>query len=146
MSTGNLMSEKTDYAREKLRQQPEDETELSPCEKVAVMMVALGQDGAADIMKFLTNYETEEITHTIAELKHLPVDVQDDVLAELEQHLLAGEYMSQGGVDFARDALERAVGRRKAQEILDRAPEYSVLWLLPIEECAARADRSLHFA
>lgn len=106
-------------AKEKLRQQ-EEETELSPREKVAVMMVALGQEGAADIMKFLTDYEIEEITHTIAELKHLPVDVQDDVLAEFEQHLLAGEYMSQGGVDFARGALERAVGPRKAQEILDR--------------------------
>jgi flagellar motor switch protein FliG len=48
------------------------------------------------------------------------VDVQDEVLAEFEQHLLAGEYMSQGGVDFARGALERAVGPRKTQEILDR--------------------------
>ena len=113
------MSDVDAVAREKLGQQ-EDETEISPREKVAVMMVALGQESAADIMKFLTDYEIEEITHTIAELKHLPVDVQDEVLAEFEQHLLAGEYMSQGGVDFARGALERAVGPRKAQEILDR--------------------------
>ncbi len=116
-----MMLEKKDYiAKEKLRQQQETEIELSPREKVAVMMVALGQEGAADIMKFLTDYEIEDITHTIAELKHLPVVVQDEVLAEFEQHLLAGEYMSQGGVDFARGALERAVGPRKAQEILDR--------------------------
>lgn len=113
------MSDVDAVAREK-RGQRKDETEISPREKVAVMMVALGQESAADIMKFLTDYEIEEITHTIAELKHLPVDVQDEVLAEFEQHLLAGEYMSQGGVDFARGALERAVGPRKAQEILDR--------------------------
>ena len=113
------MSDVDAVAREK-RGQRKDETEISPREKVAVMMVALGQESAADIMKFLTDYEVEEITHTIAELKHLPVDVQDEVLAEFEQHLLAGEYMSQGGVDFARGALERAVGPRKAQEILDR--------------------------
>ncbi|MFH1572016.1 MAG: flagellar motor switch protein FliG [Gemmatimonadota bacterium] len=102
------------------KEQLRDEAELSPGQKVAILMVALGQEGAADIMKFLTDYEIEEITHTIAELKSLPADVQDEVLAEFEQHLLAGEYMSQGGVDFARGALERAVGPRKAQEILDR--------------------------
>jgi flagellar motor switch protein FliG len=113
------MSDNLDViAKEKLAQ--EEENELSPREKVAVMMVALGQESAADIMKFLTDCEIEEITHTIAELKHLPIDVQDEVLADFEQHLLAGEYMSQGGVDFARGALERAVGPRKAQEILDR--------------------------
>ena len=114
------MSDDVDFvAREKLDRE-EFGTEISPREKVAVMMVALGQESAADIMKFLTDYEIEEITQTIADLKHLPVDVQDEVLSEFEQHLLAGEYMSQGGVEFARGALERAVGPRKAQEILDR--------------------------
>ncbi|MFC1526024.1 flagellar motor switch protein FliG [Candidatus Latescibacterota bacterium] len=97
-----------------------DEEELAPRHKVAVLMVALGQENAADVMKFLTDYEIEDITHNIAELRHLPMEVQDEVLGEFEQHLLAGEYMSQGGVDFARGALERAVGPRKAQEILDR--------------------------
>jgi len=114
------MSDSVDAVASQKLQHEEEEPELSPREKVAVMMVALGQESAADIMKFLTDYEIEEITHTIAELKHLPVDVQDEVLADFEQHLLAGEYMSQGGVDFARGALERAVGPRKAQEILDR--------------------------
>ena len=97
-----------------------EENELSPAQKVAVLMVALGQENAADVMKFLTDYEIEEITHTITEIKYLPSELQDEILGEFEQHLLAGEYMSQGGVDFARGALERAVGPRKAQEILDR--------------------------
>ncbi|MDP6982668.1 MAG: flagellar motor switch protein FliG, partial [Candidatus Latescibacteria bacterium] len=98
----------------------EQEIELSPREKSAIMMVVLGQEGAADVMKFLTDHEIEELTQTIAELKSLPIELQDEVLSEFEQHLLAGEYMSQGGVDFARGALERAVGPRKAQDILDR--------------------------
>jgi len=97
-----------------------EENELSPAQKVAVLMVALGQENAADVMKFLTDYEIEEITHTITEIKYLPAELQDEILGEFEQHLLAGEYMSQGGVDFARGTLERAVGPRKAQEILDR--------------------------
>jgi len=44
----------------------------------------------------------------------------DRVLEDFEQHMLAGEWITQGGADFARDVLERAVGPRKAQEILDR--------------------------
>ena len=103
-----------------LKDQVRDENELSPRQKVAVLMVALGQENAADVMKFLTDYEIEDITHTITEIKYLPAELQDEILGEFEQHLLAGEYMSQGGVDFARGALERAVGPRKAQEILDR--------------------------
>ena len=42
------------------------------------------------------------------------------MLEDFEQHLLAGEWLAQGGNDFAREVLERAVGPRKAQEILDR--------------------------
>ena len=115
--------------------------ELSPRQKAAILMVALGQDNAADILRFLSDYEIEEITHTITELKHLPADVQDEVLAEFEQHLLAGEYMSQGGEDFARGALERAVGPRKAQEILDRvmssvASGFHLLKNVPPEQLA----------
>jgi flagellar motor switch protein FliG len=97
-----------------------EEHALDPSQKVALLMVALGQENAAEVLKYLTDYEIEDITHSITELKHLPIELQDEVLADFEQHLLAGEYMSQGGVDFARGALERAVGPRKAQEILDR--------------------------
>ena len=96
------------------------EVTLSAKQKAAVLMVALGQENAANVIKFLSDYEIEDITHTITELKNLSTSLQDEVLAEFEQHLLAGEYMSSGGEEFARGALERAVGPRKAQEILDR--------------------------
>ena len=45
---------------------------------------------------------------------------EDDVLEEFEAMLLAGKYVSQGGMDFARGALEKALGPRKAQSLLDR--------------------------
>ena len=89
-------------------------------QKVAILFVALGQETAGEVMKFLTDYEIEEITQSVANLKNVSVEMQDKVLEEFEQHLLAGEWVSQGGLDFARGALERAVGPRKAQEILDR--------------------------
>ena len=98
----------------------EGENELTAPEKAAILMVALGEEAAGDVMKYLADFEIEELTHVITELKSLPTQLQDHILEEFEQHLMAGEWVSQGGADFARGALERAVGPRKAQEILDR--------------------------
>ena len=89
-------------------------------QKLAILFVALGQETCGEVMKHLSDYEIEEITQSVANLKAVSVEMQDKVLNEFEQHLLAGEWVSQGGMDFARGALERAVGPRKAQEILDR--------------------------
>ena len=96
------------------------EDSLPPLQKVAIVMVALGEDASGEVMKHLTDYEIEEITQAIAGLKNISVEVMDGILEEFEQLLVAGEWISQGGIDFARQALERAVGPRKAQEILDR--------------------------
>ena len=102
-----------------------DKDELTAREKAAILMVALGEDAAGDVMKYLADFEIEDLTHIITELKSLPNDVQDRVLEEFEQHLLAGEWVNQGGVDFARTALERAVGPRRAQEILSKVTSHS---------------------
>ena len=98
----------------------EEELEIPMRQRVAIVMVALGQEVAGEVMKHLSDYEVEEITQAIASLKTVSVEMMDRVLEEFEQLLLAGEWISQGGIDFARSALERAVGPRKAQEILDR--------------------------
>ena len=98
----------------------EEEAGIPVMQRVAILFVALGQESAGEVMKFLSDFEIEEITQAVANLKTVSVEMQDKVLAEFEQHLLAGEWVSQGGMDFARGALERAVGPRKAQEILDR--------------------------
>jgi flagellar motor switch protein FliG len=98
----------------------EGEEGIAMHHKVAILMVALGQEASGQVMKYLSDVEIEAITQSIADLKNVDSKVMDAVLSEFEQLLLAGDYISQGGMDFARDILERAVGPRKAQEILDR--------------------------
>jgi len=98
----------------------DEEYEMPAMMKVAILFVALGQETAGEVMKFLNDYEIEEITQAVAGLKNVTVEMQDQVLEDFEQILLAGAWVSQGGIEFARGALERAVGPRKAQEILDR--------------------------
>jgi len=83
-------------------------------------MVALGEEVSGEVMKHLQDHEIEEITQSIASLKNIPVETMDRILEEFETNVMAGEWLSQGGTDFARAALERAVGPRKAQEILER--------------------------
>ncbi len=101
-------------------QSDDEDISLPLPQKVAIVMVALGEEVSGEVMKHLSDFEIEEITHAIAGLKNISVDVMDRILEEFEQHLMTNEWISQGGVDFARQALERAVGPRKAQEILGR--------------------------
>ena len=110
----------TQYAHPQVPEVKEEDEGLPTLQKMAILMVALGQEASGQVMKFLNDVEIEEITQAIADLKSVAPQVMDRVLEEFEQHLLAGQWISQGGLDFARDILERAVGSRRAQEILDR--------------------------
>ena len=83
-------------------------------------MIALGQETTAEVMKYLTDFEIEQIAEAIAGLDVVTTEQEDEVLEEFEQLLIAGKYVSQGGMDFARGALEKALGPRKAQGLLDR--------------------------
>ena len=98
----------------------DEEEALTTLQKVAILMVAIGQDASGQVLKFLSDYEIEEVTQAVADLKTVSPKLIDLVLEDFENFLLAGEYLSQGGADFAREILERAVGPRKAQEILER--------------------------
>jgi flagellar motor switch protein FliG len=94
--------------------------ELPARQKLGVLFVALGHQVGGEIMKFLSDDDIEETVHAIANLRSVSVETQDQVLREFEQHLLAGEWFNRGGLDVARGALERAVGPKRAQQILDR--------------------------
>ena len=100
------------------QQGEDDEPDLPIRQKVGIVMVALGEEVSGEVMKHLSDFEIEEITG--AALKNIGTEVIDRVLEEFEQHLMAGEWIAQGGIDFARAALERAVGPRRAQEIMER--------------------------
>ena len=101
--------------------QREDEIAGRPARtKVAILMISLGQETTAEVMKYLTDHEIEQIAQAIAELDVVTTEQEDEILEEFEQLLLAGRYISLGGMDFARGALERALGPRKARMLLDR--------------------------
>jgi flagellar motor switch protein FliG len=95
--------------------------ELSPWQKIAVLMVALGNELAATLMRGLSDEEAEELTRALTELKKVPTDLQDRVLADFAAGLDGDDEGISGGMDFARQLLERAVGERRAREVMKRA-------------------------
>ncbi|MFH1568394.1 MAG: flagellar motor switch protein FliG [Gemmatimonadota bacterium] len=101
------------------RQHP-GSADLPHWQKMAVLMVALGQELAGELMRRLSEDEQAQLTRAIAELKAIPRQAQDQVLAEFEDDLAAGRLPLSGGEGLARSLLEQAVGPRRAQEIWDR--------------------------
>ncbi len=88
--------------------------------KAAVLMVALGADASANVLRLMTQDEVEQISWEIARVKEVPPPVMQMVVTELLERLDGAEYLERSGIDFVRDVLERAVGTDKAREILSR--------------------------
>ena len=94
--------------------------ELSGKQKAAILLVSLGTEVSANIMKSLREDEIEELTMEIANLKRVSTEVKDQVVEEFLQICIAQEYIVTGGIDYARDILEKALGAQKAKEIISK--------------------------
>lgn len=79
---------------------------ISSREKIAVLMVALGNDIAAEVYKKLDDTAIELITLEVANLRKVTPELKLEVLKEAQEILMAREFMARGGVDYARDVLE----------------------------------------
>ena len=93
---------------------------ISSREKIAVLMVTLGNDIAAEVYKKLDDTAIELITLEVANLRKVTPELKLEVLKEAQEILMAREFMARGGVDYARDVLERALGPERAQNLLAR--------------------------
>ena len=93
---------------------------MSGKEKIAILMVALGNEIAAEVYKRLDDATIEIITLEIANLRKISPEQRLIVLKDAQEVLLAREYMARGGVDYARDILERALGPERAHNLLTR--------------------------
>ena len=122
----------------------EEEPELPTMQKVAILFVALGQETAGEVMKFLSDYEIEEITQAVANLKNVSVEQQDRVMEEFEQHLLAGEWVSTGGIDFAPRCAGTGGGTAQGTGDPGSGRQHHLLGFLHAQERGPGADSSLH--
>lgn len=94
--------------------------ELSAQQKAAIALVAFGPEVAALVLKGMNEADLEKITIQIANLRDVPPEIEAKVIEECHQILMARQYVSQGGVDFASEILEKAIGATRAKEIMHR--------------------------
>jgi len=88
--------------------------------KAAIFLVSMGQEIAADIFKHLRDEEIEQLTLEIARIDKVEPEERDKVLVEFQEMMLAQEFISQGGIEYARDILEKALGAERAIDIINR--------------------------
>jgi len=93
---------------------------LSGRQKAAILFIALGPELSARVFKHLKEEEIEQLTLEIANARKINTDKQNEVFEEFYQMCMASQYISQGGIDYAKEVLERALGGQKALEILNR--------------------------
>lgn len=93
---------------------------LSGKEKAAIALITLGPELSAEVFKHMREDEIEELTLEIASMRRVPPEQKEQVLGELYHMYLAQEYIAQGGIDYAKEVLERALGSQKAMAIIQR--------------------------
>jgi flagellar motor switch protein FliG len=77
-------------------------------------------DASSEVFKNLSEHEVEKLTTQIAKLEGVTTDVREAVMYEFQQLTMAQEYIAQGGLTYAQEILESAVGPRKAKEIIEK--------------------------
>ena len=93
---------------------------LTGVQKAAVLLITLGPEKSADIFKHLKEDEIEELTLEIANTRSVSPQVKDDVINEFYQVCLAQQYIAEGGIGYAKELLETALGSSKAQEVITK--------------------------
>lgn len=96
------------------------QSELSPKQKAAILLISLGPEISSQVFRHLREEEIEKLTLEIANQRRVTQEQKEKVLDEFHQLLVAKEYISAGGLDYAREVLEKALGAEKAVSIINR--------------------------
>jgi flagellar motor switch protein FliG len=94
--------------------------QLSGRQKAAILLITLGPDVSANVFKQLRDEEIEQLTLEIANVRKVDSMEKESILAEFHQICVAQEYISQGGIAYAKEILEKALGTGRASDILNR--------------------------
>lgn len=94
--------------------------ELTGRQKAAVLLISYGSELSSKILKHLREDEIEDLTLEIANLRRVDVEIKEKVLQEFYEMCLAQNYISTGGIEYAQEMLEKALGSSRAQDILTK--------------------------
>jgi len=95
-------------------------SEITGKQKAAILLISLGPEMSSQVFKFLKEEEIEKLTLEIANVRKIDNSQKEQVFSEFHQMCLAKDYISAGGLDYAREILEKALGSQKALDIINR--------------------------
>jgi flagellar motor switch protein FliG len=96
------------------------ERELTGKQKAAVLLISLGPDVSASVYKHLSEEEIEKLTLEISGVKKVETESKEEILEEFHNIAIAQDYISQGGIGYAKTVLEKALGTDQATAIINR--------------------------
>lgn len=115
---------------------PKDQ-KLTGKQKAAILLISLGPESSASVYKHLSEEEIEKLTLEISSVKKVDSDIKEEVFEEFYNIAMAQDFITQGGIGYAKTVLEQALGADQAQNIINRLT--SSLQVRPFD-FARRAD------
>ncbi len=94
--------------------------DLNGRQKAAIFLVTLGSEISSEIFKHLREDEIEALTFEIARLETVDAEERDHVLQEFQELMMAQDFITTGGIEYARELLEKSLGSQKAVDIINR--------------------------
>lgn len=88
--------------------------------KAAIMMISLGSEKSSSLMKHFSEEEIEQLTLEIANVRTIKGEQLDQVIEEFGSLYMAQQYIAQGGIEYAKQILEKALGAESAINIITR--------------------------
>ncbi len=95
-------------------------SDISGVQKAAILLISLGPERSANIFKHLKEEEIETLTLEIANTRSVSPTTKDLVLDEFYEICLAQQYIAEGGIAYAKELLEKALGVDKAKEVIGK--------------------------
>jgi len=98
-------------------------TELSGVRKAAVLLLTLSQDEAAEILKRLPPESVEEVSREIASLGDITLHTRRDVFGEFYNQALANQYLTEGGLEYAKQLLQKTLPDKEAERVIKQVTQ-----------------------
>ncbi|TCK97888.1 flagellar motor switch protein FliG [Natranaerovirga hydrolytica] len=89
-------------------------------QKAAILLIALGPEKSSEIFKHLKEEEIEQLTLEIANTRSVSPKAKEEIMQEFYEICLAQQYIAEGGISYAKELLEKALGDDKAKDVIGR--------------------------
>jgi flagellar motor switch protein FliG len=91
---------------------------MSGVRKAAILLVAVGEESAKEILRALPEVDVQRLTEELAELRGITPDMSSGIMEEFWELLETQNYMMHGGLDYASRLLQETFGKERADDLL----------------------------